>query len=274
MIQLLALDLDDTLLREDLSISPRNRAAVQQAEDLGVKVVLASGRAMGAMEHYAEDLGLFAREGYLISDNGSTVSSTLPRVKLVSHALGRPLFLDLLAAFEVLGLPVQVYQDRTILVTRENPVTHIDMGLSGFRHEVRPDLGRRLGFDPVKLVIPGEPSVLAAALPVVRRDFAGRVNAFISKPYFLEVLPLEADKGTALRFVAESLGLDAASVMAIGDAGNDLGMIRWAGWGAAMANGTDEVKQAARVISRATHDQDGVAELIEDYVIPAARRGR
>jgi len=267
MVQLLALDLDDTLLRADLTISPRNRAALKAAEDRGVRIVLASGRAVGAMERYADQLGMFDRPGYMISDNGSTVTSTLPRAMLYQHTLDRHLFGQLLEAFEVLDLPVQVYRDRTILVTKENAITGTDQKLSGFDRRVVPDLARTIDFDPTKLVIPGDPEVLPTALDVIRRAFGDRVNTFISKPYFLEVLPLQADKGTALRYVAQTLGIDASQVMAMGDAANDLGMIRFAGWGVAMANGTDEVRRAARIVSDATHEDDGVAEIVERYVL-------
>jgi len=267
MIQLLALDLDDTLLGPDLEISRRNREALKAAEDLGVRIVLASGRATMAMERYAEQLGLFDRPGYMISDNGATVSSTLPRALLFRHPLERTLFRQLLQAFEVLDLPVQVYRDRTILVTKENAVTSLDMKLSGFARQVVPDMAEGLDFEPNKLVIPGDPEILPLALKVIRTTFGDRVNAFISKPYFLEVLPVQADKGNALGYVAQTLGIPAADVMAMGDAANDLGMIRYAGWGVAMANGTEEVRRAARIVSEATHADDAVAEIIEHYLL-------
>jgi len=267
MVQLLALDLDDTLLRADLTISLRNRQALKAAEERGVRIVLASGRVVPAMERYAEQLGLFERPGYMISDNGSTVTATLPRALLLQHTIEKPLLLQLLQAFEVLDLPVQVYRDRTILVTQENALTGTDMKISGFNREVVPDLAERIDFDPTKLVIPGDPEVLPTALEVIRRTFGDQVNAFISKPYFLEVLPIQADKGNALRYVAETLGIPPEDVMAIGDAANDLGMIRFAGWGVAMANGTEEVRRAARIISPSTHEQDGVAEVVEAYLL-------
>jgi len=267
MIQLLALDLDDTLLGADLAISARNRQALRAAEERGVRIVLASGRAVPAMEKYAEELGMFDRPGYMISDNGSTVSSTLPRALLLSHSLERPLFLRLLQAFEVLDLPVQVYRDRTILVTRENAITGTDMKLSGFDRQIVPDMAASLDFNPTKLVIPGDPEVLPTALAVIQSTFGNQVNAFISKPYFLEILPVQADKGIALGYVAQALGIHHNEVMAIGDAANDLGMIPFAGWGVAMSNGTEDVRRAARVISQANHAQDGVAEIIERYVL-------
>jgi len=270
MIQLLALDLDDTLLRADLTISDRNKAALKAAEDRGVRIVLASGRAVPAMERFADELGMFNRPGYMISDNGSTVTSTLPRAILLQHTLDPALLRQLLQAFEVLDLPVQVYQDKNILVTKENPFTPRDMKLSGFTRKIVPDLADRIDFPPTKLVVPGDPEVLPTALAVIRTTFGDRVNAFISKPYFLEVLPIQADKGTALGYVAHSLGISNEKVMAMGDAENDLGMVRYAGWGVAMHNGTSQLKQAARIVSQFSHEDDGVAEIVEAYILKKA----
>lgn len=270
MVQLLALDLDDTLLRADLSISSRNREALKAAEDLGVRIVLASGRTVFSMEKFADELGLFDRPGFLIADNGSTVMATLPRAVLVQHTLDRHLLKHLLQAFEVLDLPVQVYRDRTIFVTKDNPYVSADVKLTGFDRVVVPDLADTIDFDPAKIVIPGDPEVLPTALGVIRGAFGDRVNAFISKPYFLEILPYQADKGTALRYVAQTLGISRDDVMAMGDAENDLGMIQYAGWGVAMANGTDQVRRAARIVSLYGHDRDGVAEIIDRYVLKKA----
>ena len=267
MVQLLALDLDDTLLRADLTISDRNLRALKAAEEMGVRIVLASGRVVPAMERYAEQLGLFERPGYMISENGSTVTATLPRALLRQYTIARALLLQLFEAFEVLDLPVQVYREKTILVTAPNVQTGADMKISGFNCQVVPDLAERIDFDPTKLVIPGDPEILPMARDVIRQAFGDQVHAFISKPYFLEILPIQADKGNALRYVADTLGISRDDVMAIGDAGNDLGMIQFAGWGVAMTNGTEEVRNAARVVTSLTHDDDGVAEAVERYLL-------
>ena len=267
MIKLIAIDLDDTLLRTDLTISHKNRAALRAAEEKGVRLVLASGRSLPSMKNYSHQLGLHDKPGYLISDNGSTISSTSPFQVLVSHTLNKALLDELFDAFAELGLPVQVYQDKTILVTFENQITLVDVKLSGYERHVVPDLKHSLTFQPAKLVIPGDPEFLKAALVRIRKDFGTQVNSFISKPYFLEVLPLAADKGTALAFVAQQAGISPEHIMAIGDAANDLGMIKFAGWGVAMANAIPDVKAVARIISQADHEDDGVAEILEQYVL-------
>ena len=201
MVQLIALDLDDTLLTTGLEISPRNQAALAEAHRRGIQVVLASGRAPAAMARFAETLHLFERPGYLISDNGSTITTTLPRDVVLSHRLELPLFRELLAFFREAGLPVQVYTTTHILVTLENAITRHDVELSGFAGwKLVPDLEAEVGIPP-KLVIPGEPEVLLETLPRLREHFGSRINTFISKPFFLEVLPALADKGEALKWI-------------------------------------------------------------------------
>ena len=73
-------------------------------------------------------------------------------------------------------------------------------------------------------------------------------------------------KGRGLMALAERLGLALDEVMAVGDSGNDLTMLEAAGLGVAMGNATEEIKQAADVIT-ADNNHDGVAEAIEKYVL-------
>jgi Cof subfamily protein (haloacid dehalogenase superfamily) len=267
MIQLLALDLDDTLLKADLTISKRNLHAIKKAEELGILIVLASGRTIRSMQRYVTELGLDSKPGYIISDNGSTLSSTHPADILVSHVLEGSLLARLFETFERFDLPVQVYHQGKILVTKENPHTHIDEKLSGYQRLVNPRLKHEIPFLPSKLVVPGDPEILPGILSQVRALFGNQVNAFISKPYFLEVLPARADKGTALQEVCSRAGIPSENVLAFGDAANDLGMIRWAGWGVAMANAIPELKQVARLVTTNDNENDGVAEILERHVL-------
>ena len=73
-VKLLAVDLDDTLLTDELSISGRNREALLEAERRGVIVLLATGRVPESMLRFAGELGMLEREGYLISGNGTLLT--------------------------------------------------------------------------------------------------------------------------------------------------------------------------------------------------------
>ena len=72
-IDLIAIDLDDTLLRSDLTISDRNKRALAEASARGIRVVLASGRNVHSMRAYAEELGLVGPGDYMICSNGAEI---------------------------------------------------------------------------------------------------------------------------------------------------------------------------------------------------------
>ena len=87
MYKLVALDLDDTLLNEKGEISKENREAIIKAQNLGVKIVLASGRPTGAMMRFIEELELDKNEGYIVSFNGGQIINCKTKETIFSQAL-------------------------------------------------------------------------------------------------------------------------------------------------------------------------------------------
>jgi Cof subfamily protein (haloacid dehalogenase superfamily) len=264
---MLAIDLDDTLLRSDLTISFRTRNAIRKAETLGCVVVLASGRIPAAMEHFARLLGLHKRPGYLICNNGTMIQEShtgkliyeakIPaKVALVAYDL---------AAAE--GFPVQLYEDDIMYISRPNEFADYDQKLTGLRQVVVENFRAMVGNGCYKLIIPGDPMILKPLENILKIYIGDELTIFASKPYFLEILPHNVDKGTSLAKVAEVLGIPRSSVLAIGDSMNDETMLRWAGIGVAMANGDDRIKGMATMITDKTNDDDGVADLIERYIL-------
>ena len=266
-VRLLALDLDDTLLRSDLTISNRNRNVIKKAEAAGITVVLASGRVSAAMGHYAQFLKLHKRPGYLICNNGALIQES--HTGAVVHETGlaaKPaLFAFDLADAE--GFAVQIYEGDIMYVSRHNEYSGYDQKLTGLQQVVAEDFKSMIGSGCHKLLIPGDPVLLAPLQSLLRTYLGDDVTLFTSKPYFLEILPARTDKGTALEKVAAILGIQREQVLAIGDSMNDEAMIRWAGTGVAMINGDERIKKIADLVSEKTNDEDGVAEIIEKYVL-------
>lgn len=266
-IQLLALDLDDTLLSEELTISRVNREAVEAAEEAGVTVILASGRTLFSMRKYGEELGMWGREGFMIANNGATVLSTKDGTTILEKPIEPAVAMDAWEVAQEFDLTMQYYGDGDIFTSGPNRYTDEDCRLTGQRwHRVEP-FASGLTVPRTKFVIPGDPELLPKAEAEMKRRLGERANIFISKPYFLEVLRQDADKGTALQYVAEKLGLCAAHTMAVGDSMNDFGMVRWAGTGVAVGNAVPRLRGAADLITERTHQEGAVAEAIE-RVIP------
>jgi Cof subfamily protein (haloacid dehalogenase superfamily) len=266
-IRLLALDLDDTLLRSDLSISYRTRNVIKKAEAAGVTVVLASGRAPAAMEQFSRLLGMQKRPGYLVCNNGTIIQESHTRrcVYEIRIPAETGLIAYDLAAAE--GFPVQIYEDDIMYVSRSNEFADYDQKLTGLRQVVVENFRDMVANGCYKLLIPGDPMLLTPLESIIKTYLGKDITLFTSKPYYLEVLPADTDKGTALAKVAEILGIPREAVLAIGDSMNDEAMIRWAGMGVAMANGDERIKNIASLVTERSNDDDGVAEVIEKFIL-------
>jgi Cof subfamily protein (haloacid dehalogenase superfamily) len=266
-VRLLALDLDDTLLRSDLTISYRTRNAIKRAEAAGVTVVLASGRVPAAIEQFSKLLGMSRRAGYLICNNGTMIQEShtgniIDQVKLAAETA--------LTAFDLAdaeGFPVQIYEDDILYISRRNEFTEYDQKLTGLRQVVVENFRSMISKGCHKLLIPGDPVLLAPLENLIRAYLGDDITLFTSKPYFLEILPAHTDKGSALAKIAGFLGIKQEQTVAIGDSMNDEAMIRWAGTGVAMVNGDDRIKTIAACITQKTNDDDGVAEFIETQIL-------
>ncbi|GAB1482547.1 Cof-type HAD-IIB family hydrolase [Treponema sp.] len=278
-IRLLALDLDDTLLRHDLSISFYTRNLLKKAEAEGVTVVLASGRDPSAMDRYARELNLHKRRGFMVCHNGAMIQESDTGKLVYESRLPVDIALAVYDLVDAEGMPVQLYEDSTIYVSRRNEFADQDEKMTGLRQVVVENFRSMIEAGQLKFVIPGDPMLLRPLETLLKNIVGDKVTIFTSKPYFLEVLAPATGKGEALAIVAEKLGIKSHEVMAVGDSMNDESMIRWAGWGVAMKNGDERIKAIASFVSHRTNEDDGVADLVERYVLgseslPVARMGR
>lgn len=271
-IQMIALDLDDTLLGADLGISEKNRDALREAEDAGIEIVLASGRNYYSMKKYCEFLGLDHPGNYLICANGAETiraESGDP----VEALLFAPEFCHSASAYiEARGFPWQVYRDGKIYCNEINAWTLRDEFLTGQKAVRAEDMEELFGAGLNKFVVPGAPERIAVLYAEMLEKYAGIAEIVTSKPYFLEILPPGASKGAALSRLASKNGIPMSAVLAIGDAMNDLSMIQAAGWGCAPANAVPEIREAARFVSEKTNDEDAVADIVRRIALGEGRR--
>jgi Cof subfamily protein (haloacid dehalogenase superfamily) len=118
-----------------------------------------------------------------------------------------------------------------------------------------------------KLMLMGEPEKMAQLRPLLAERLGDAASLVCSgPPQMLEVLPAGASKGAGVRVLLDALGVCPSRVLAIGDAENDLGMLRLAGTSVAMGNANEEVRAAAGHVS-AANDADGAALAIDYHVL-------
>ncbi|MDR2210877.1 MAG: Cof-type HAD-IIB family hydrolase [Spirochaetaceae bacterium] len=265
-VRLLALDLDDTLLRSDLSISFRTRNAIRKAEGRGVTVVLASSRAPAAMEHFAALLGLNKKNGFLIANNGTMIQESQSGNMVFDIKIPSAAALLIFDMADAEGFAVQIYDDDIMYISRTNEFAEYDQKITGLRQVVVENFRSMVASGCHKMLIPGDPMILE---PLARllSNYTDGAAIYTSKPYLLEILPPGVDKGSALALVAEKLSIPREAVLAVGDSMNDEAMLRWAGYPVAMVNADDRIKEIAALVTEKSNDEDGVAEVIERYIL-------
>jgi len=264
-IKLVAIDLDDTLLRDDLTISPRVRAAIREAQRRGVRITLATGRMPISARPYAEQLGL---DLPAITYHGALIQQVLSEEVLFRRVVPKDLAARMVADFLTLGVHTQIYIKNRVFAQRRNPWSREYSRLAAVAVEER-DLREVLRSEPEgvdKILLMGEERDLDAMAPQLRAKYGGQVHITKSKPMFLEVTDLAVNKGVALAALADRFGIAQAETMAIGDSFNDLEMIEYAGLGVAMGNARPEVKAKADLVT-GTNQEDGVAQALERCVL-------
>ncbi len=263
-IRLIAVDVDGTLLRSDKQLTTRTAGAIRAAADAGVKVVLASARPPRSLRTIHQVLGLDTLQ---INYNGALIYEAA-RSRAVFH---QPLALA--HARRVIGVARRV--DRRCMVSIEILdrwyTDHFDEALpTETSLQFKPDfIGPLKAFLTVpvtKLMLLAPPDRMIRIRAAVERRFTDTVGMAISDAHLLQVCHREANKATALARVAASYGVRQDQVMAIGDAPNDVTMLRWAGLGVAVGNAWPAARAAADAIVP-ENDADGVAHAVEQYVL-------
>jgi Cof subfamily protein (haloacid dehalogenase superfamily) len=256
MIKLIAIDIDGTLLRRDRTIHPENIKAIKEAREAGIEIVLATGRIRPSMEPFVEKLGL--GPGPRVCCNGAQIVGRLGET-LFEVGLDNDIR-DLVVDFaETNGLHLNAYLADRLLFTAED-----EWGAFYKRRTKIPEPElvtiQELRSTPVlKLMLIAEPEKLVEVNPILKSKLAEHpVRITESEPEYLEFLAPGADKGSSLSKLCASLGVHQSEVGAIGDYLNDLEMVAWAGIGAAMGNGAQELKDTADVVAP-SNDEGGVA---------------
>lgn len=267
-IKLVAMDLDDTLLRDDLTISDYTVSVLQALMKQGVLPVLASGRSPRSVHSYMQRIGADKIRSYMLCNNGAQILTSDMQEELVSSCLDTELALEIYDLIESKSLSCHLYLDDTIYIVKRTQYSDRDAHLTKMKIIIPDDYREVLRTKPVyKLLIPADPDIIAAVEPEFRQRFETRAVLFTSKPYFLEIIPLNSGKGEFLEKLARMLGMEMQSVMAFGDSMNDETMIRLAGYGIAMKNGLQVIKDCAAAVTDFTNNEDGVARFLEQRLL-------
>jgi Cof subfamily protein (haloacid dehalogenase superfamily) len=163
------------------------------------------------------------------------------------------------------GFGLNCYVDDELYVAEVTPEARRYADFQHLELHAVGDLLEWLDRPPTKLVVIDEPEVLDALKQRMLARFEGRLYISKSLPYFLEFASPDVTKAAGLDFLAEHLGFTPESTVACGDGENDIQLLEWAGYGIAVANADERVKNVADFVCPSV-DDEGVAQVLEAFL--------
>ncbi len=266
MIKLVATDLDDTLLTDDKRITEGNRKAIKACLDKGIHFVTASGRFNRAQLTFIKKINLNLEKQLHIGDGGGTLFNE-DKIHRTFGVMEKPIYLQLLKEVRLTGIPCMVATYENIYYDiKDQPLSAVYGSIKGgLRSYVRyiDDLCN-VPNKVLKMIFFRENDKVHDTLMSLKRP---GLSVFMSAKYLIEITAENLCKFNAIRALAQQLNIQQEEICCIGDSGNDVGMVRNAGLGLSVQNALPVVKAVSDAVGLKNNNEDGVAWLLEKYVL-------
>lgn len=274
MIELVTSDIDETIVNDLKDVPSRNTEAIAKAEDMGVKVILATGRGPYELNDIPDQAGVIRDDRFIICCNGAIILRATDKVIVDSNGLS---FEYAKAIFEYAyenELEFFIYALDKKYAINLDQYEHSNVYTNDTNVEIIE--GDNIDFLEGQII-------LKALIKDTNIDYLHSLeidiaaitdyNAEItySSDMYMEINARGVDKGIALKKVCDYYGIDMANTLVIGDNYNDVAMIEAAGIGVAVANAHLQVKEVADVVTESTNNDGAVGEAIERFVFNKER---
>lgn len=266
VIKLVAIDLDGTLLSSRKTITRRTHTALHAALERGIHIVLATARPPRSVRTYYQGLKLRTPQ---INYNGALIWDE-PNKRIIAHhplavkqakkviAFARVAFPEILVSVEILD---KWYTDHYADVPEYSTET-----AKQFSPDFIGPLDAFLTVPVTKVMLLGPPEHIAALEKSLPAKFGKLIGHTRSDPHLLQILAPGVSKEAGLATIAESLGVGHGHIMAIGDAPNDIGMLKFAALSIAPENAWPQIKPLVDHVVP-SNDEDGIAVALEKFVL-------
>jgi Cof subfamily protein (haloacid dehalogenase superfamily) len=258
--QLVALDVDGTLLDSRHRLAPETVQAIREAQARGARICLATGKLLVSARDLVERLGL---HGPQVTCNGAAIMDARTGDLIMAWPLTAELAQRAIVAYRDLApdFPIAwytadaIYTDATygsldtiLAAYHEPPLRHVN----AFDGELAPAM---------KLLVAGDPARLADLHERMARRLGAAATVMRTTADFVEVVLPSVNKGVALTEVARELGIARERIAALGDGENDIALLDAAGLGIAMENAMPALLPHAQAIT-ASADELGVVHAL------------
>lgn len=263
----IVLDLDGTLTNSRKEITHKTKEALVEAQQKGMRIILASGRPTYGIRPIADELEIEKYGGYVMAYNGGCIMEWRSKEVVFNQELDPDIVSSLYnkAKERTDDFEILTYQGEGIAATNiENEYVKHEAFINRMPLTQYDDFVRQVQHPVNKCLIVGEPEKLAVFEKKIARELDGKCSVYRSAEFFLECVPVGIDKAASLSRLLPMINISRAETIAVGDGYNDLSMIEFAGLGVAMANAADEVKLKADFVTK-SNEEDGVAYVIEKF---------
>lgn len=290
MYKLVAIDLDGTLLNSYGEISNRNKNILKKAIDKNVQIVLASGRPITSVKNLANEIG---NVNYTICGNGA-ITYDVPNEKIIyNQFMSKAKVLKIIKICEENSIFYSIYTEEGILTKRLN----YNVLLFNQENASKPEdkktkinivdnieeyVKERKEEDYLKISICDNDKVVFGSIirklrsikdidvldvaHMSRKKIKDGTDEVLLEYFYTEITNINVDKWEALKDLIKRLQIDDKEVIAIGDNINDSKMVENAGLGVILDNAAPYIKEMADFVAK-SNDNDGVAEVIEKYIL-------
>jgi Cof subfamily protein (haloacid dehalogenase superfamily) len=224
--------------------------------------MLVTGRMFQAVRPYALEAGL---DDPVVCYQGAVVAEPVTGRWLRHVPIPLELARETIAAVNEAGFGLNCYVDDELYVAEVTPEARRYADFQHLELHAVGDLLEWLDQPPTKLVVIEDPEVLDDLKQRMLVRFDGRLYISKSLPYFLEFASPDVTKAAGLVFLAERVGFSRERTVAFGDGENDVELIDWAGYGVAVANAHERVKEVADFVCPSV-DEEGVAQVLEAFL--------
>ena len=267
MVKIIAIDLDGTLFDDKKNISKENKIALKRAKDLGVKIVITTGRPYSGVKPVLDELELNSTSDYVIIYNGAKVFNIGTKEMIFSSSITGKTVKELYYESIRLNVHYHAFRLNEELITKDhNPYTDVEATINHTKDYIYDFTKIKDDEAFIKAMLVDNKENVSRVMRDINPKYKEEFSMVRSSDIFLEFLNKNTNKGMALEALAKNLNVKRDEVMAIGDQDNDKSMILYAGIGVAMENACEEVKKCANFITL-DNESSGVAYAINKFVL-------
>ena len=266
-VKLLALDIDGTLTNDEKKITSDTKNTLLQVQEKGVRLMLASARPVPGLYEMAEELELYTHQGILMAYNGGRISLASDGSVLSETSMDKEKTKALLRYLETLPVTVILDDGKQFYVTDEKGYK-VEFECRNNRMSCTEvdNLSDFLDFAPVKLLLAVDPEQILQIQQQIAAHLDEDLTVVRTAAFYLEIIPRQIDKGKGLKDICKVLGISIKDAAAFGDSENDIPMLEAAGWGIAMENAEEAVKDKADKVTL-SNNEDGIAYAIKKWLL-------